>query len=187
MVKPLSTPSRYPQREITSDEGLELWLGPSHHGSHFASREDLRLAWVANRDQVMADHGQIGRRPLAWWQFEAGDLKYPGYDLERSVLYEASLLGESECAELEAEWREQFLKAHQPGFWLHTGKQILNGTKARRAHYQWADIAPSFLLKLMAERRRELEKRRSWPKKAKEAAEEAIEETIEPSSPTPEN
>ena len=56
-------------------------------------------AWARNRDRLLAGY-RHGRRPMAWWQFEAGDLRYPGYDREQSTLYRAGLLGEEERAEL---------------------------------------------------------------------------------------
>jgi hypothetical protein len=54
---------RHLRRELTWEEEMELWLGPSHRGSLFASREDLQQAWLANRDRLMAVWGKHGRRP----------------------------------------------------------------------------------------------------------------------------
>jgi hypothetical protein len=127
---------------LNGDEIQELWLGPSHNGSVFASRAELEAAWIAGRERVMALYGSRGRRPMAWWQFSAPPgLDYPGYDVERSVLYNLGLLGEAEKAGLESYWKEQFDRANAPNFALCLGSAgWLHGEEARRAHHQWADI-----------------------------------------------
>jgi hypothetical protein len=79
----------------------ELWLGPGPAGSLFCSREELQAAWAQYRGEVMRLWGSHGRRPMAWWEFDAGDLQYPGYDREKSYLYEAGVLSEAERAEVE--------------------------------------------------------------------------------------
>ena len=87
---------------LTLSELQELWLGAHPTtGSHFRSREDLVAAWEAGRAVVMRLWGSHGRRPMGWWEFDAGDLKHPGYDRERSVLWRAGVLSAVECAELE--------------------------------------------------------------------------------------
>jgi hypothetical protein len=96
-----------------------------------------------------------GRRPAAWWRFEAGDLRYPGDETEWSTRYQAGLLGEEEQRELLAEWRQQFERAQAPDFWLCLGPgRSLKGAPARRAHYRWADIPRELLLQLAREHRR---------------------------------
>src|SRR5262249_22533358 len=86
----------------------ELWLGPNpSHGSLFSSREELQAAWEKHRDEVMRLWGSHGRRPMAWWEFDAGDLKHPGYSRERSTLWRAGVLTEAEKAELERDWRRE--------------------------------------------------------------------------------
>jgi len=126
---------------------MELWLGPSPHlPPAFDSDEHARAAWIQHRDRMMEQHGSHGRRPLAWWAFEAGELRWPGRDRERSTLYGAGLLAEGEREELLRYWREQFDRAHDPNF-FHCGGpgKILHGAAARREHYRWADIPPALV------------------------------------------
>jgi hypothetical protein len=132
---------------------MELWLGPSPYLSPaFDSDEQRRESWFRHRNQLMEQFGSRGRRPVAWWRYEAGELCYPGYDRERSTLYEAGLLGEGERAELLAYWREQFDRAGAPGFFLCEGPgRFLHGDAARRAHCRWADIPPALVAAWSAE------------------------------------
>jgi hypothetical protein len=133
---------------------MDLWLGPSPYlAPAFDSDEQRRELWFRHREQMMEQFGSRGRRPQAWWRYEAGELRWPGRDRERSTLYEAGLLGEEERAELLAYWREQFDRAHDPGF-FHCGGpgQFLEGEAARRAHFAWADIPPALVEAWSAER-----------------------------------
>src|SRR5262249_11355994 len=116
---------------------MELWLGPSPYlPPAFDSDEQRRELWFRHREQLMEELGGRGRRPAARRRDEAGDLRYPGYDRERSTLYEAGLLAEAERAELLRYWREQFDRASAPDF-FHCGGpgRILEGAAGRRAHY----------------------------------------------------
>jgi hypothetical protein len=125
---------------------MELWLGPSPYlPPAFASGEHARAAWIRHRDRMMEQRGGHGRRPVAWWAFEA-PFEYPGYDRERSTLYAAGLLAEAEREELLRYWREQFDRAWSPNF-FHCGGpgKILHGVAARREHYRWADIPPDLV------------------------------------------
>jgi hypothetical protein len=98
-----------------------------------------------------------GRRLLAWWQYDAPGLglRWPGYDRERSTLYEAGLLADEEKAELLADWRQAFDKAQRldlgycigPGRWL-------TGERARRAYYAWVDIPAELVQKWTEEHQR---------------------------------
>jgi hypothetical protein len=140
---------------VHEDELLELWLGPSASGSLFDSRAALRAAWVRYRDELMARWGCHGRRPQIWWELEAGDLEYPGYDLERSTLWRAGFLGEAEKAALEVEWRREFERAHAPHFFFCDGPgQTFQGAVARRGHFNWADIPVELVKQWTGERRR---------------------------------
>ncbi len=132
---------------------MELWLGPSHRGSLFSSREDLHAAWLMNRDRVMAAHAKWGRRPMAWWEFEA-PFPRPS-DRERSALFEAGLLGVEEREQLVAWWRRQFERAYEPLFFHCEGPgRYFSGAVGRRKHYRWADIPRSLLKEWAAQRRR---------------------------------
>jgi hypothetical protein len=137
-----------------SEQQQELWLGPGPAGSLFRDREGLRAAWERARDQVMQWWGSHGRRPAAWWEFEAGDLKYPGRDLERSILWRAGRLSEAERAELEQRWRAEFDKASAHNFAISRPwpDAPLTGDTAKRAHLAWADVPPELAEMWTAER-----------------------------------
>jgi hypothetical protein len=114
----------------------ELWLGPGPDGSVFDSTEDLCSAWEEHRDECLRLWGQHGRRPMAWWCFDAPGLglKWPGHDHEQAYLFEAGILSEAERAELLASWRREFDRDHSP------------------AHLNWADVPQSLRQQWQAER-----------------------------------
>jgi len=132
--------------ELTAAQMQELWLGASHNGSVFGSEGERREAWTRHRDRLMQLWGQHGRRPLAWWCFEAPDDLDYDYASEQSTLYEAGLLSEIEEAELVARWKYDFDRACRPGFFLCMGPgRFLEGEEAREAHYRWADIPAALI------------------------------------------
>jgi hypothetical protein len=139
---------------LTGQQEMELWLGASDAGSSFASEKQRQAAWIQHRDRLMALWGCHGRRPMAWWQYEAPPAMYhPGPDYEKSSLFEADLLTETERVELVANWRREFDRAQQPNFshCLGPGK-FLDGDAAREAHYRWADIPDTLVEAWSAER-----------------------------------
>jgi len=128
---------------LTLSELQELWLGAHPTtGSCFCTREELVAAWAAGRAVVMRLWGSHGRRPMGWWEFEAGELEHPGYDRERSYLYEHNVLSDAERAELVAAWREAFDQAR--------GKSA----KERREAYEFADIPNELIERWQGARRR---------------------------------
>jgi hypothetical protein len=119
----------------------------------FATEAEYAEAWARNRDRLLAACPH-GRRPMAWWRFEA-PIQFPGYDHEPAVLFEADLLAEAEIAALLAEWREQFEKAQAPDFWFCLGPGcFLKGVAAKKAHLQWAGVPRTLVRKWTAQRRR---------------------------------
>ena len=128
---------------LTYSELQELWLGPCN-GSVFDTTEQLRAAWASGRAVVMRLWGSHGRRPQGWWCFEAPGLglTWPGYDRERSYLYEHNVLSQQERSELEAEWRAAFDAAK--------GK----GAAARREHFEHHDIPPELIEKWTPQKKR---------------------------------
>jgi hypothetical protein len=90
---------------LSSDQMLELWLGPGPQGSLFGSTEELREAWAENRDEIMRLWASNGRRPMAWWCLDAPQLglKWPGFDAETGYLFDHGLLSEAEQATYQAE------------------------------------------------------------------------------------
>src|SRR5262245_35176386 len=97
-------PSR---RRLSHCEEMALWSGEDPHRPAFHDEDEAREAWFCHRDRLLAVLGKHGRRPMAWWHFEAG-FPWPGRDREQSVLFEAGVLTEEEASELVAWWREQF-------------------------------------------------------------------------------
>jgi len=140
---------------LSAGQMMELQYGPNPSaGSLFGSREELFAAWEQAREHLL-EGCQPGRRVMGWWEFEA-TIPYPSYDLERSVLWRANLLGTDEKVELEAEWKAAFEEAQAPDFTLNDGSgEILTGDRARGEHYRHHDI-PRELVKRWekAERRR---------------------------------
>ena len=136
-------PSR---RRLSASQELALWLGEASHKPAFRDEEEARQAWFYHRDRLLAAWGKHGRRPMAWWCFEAG-FPWPGYRREQSVLFEAGALAEEEASGLIAWWQEQFERAQRPDFFFCEGPgRFFSGAAARRRHYAWADI-PDRLVK----------------------------------------
>jgi hypothetical protein len=139
---------------LTLSELQELWLGPGPGGSLFRDREELVAAWAAGRAVVMRLWGSHGRRPLGFYEFEWEGPR-PAYAVERSSLWRAGVLSETERAELEAEWRWEFDAARR------------KGARERREAYEHHDIPAELIERWKAERRRE---RRAPPMAAAEEA-----------------
>jgi hypothetical protein len=140
---------------ITPLQEMELWLGPSHHGSTFASEEEGARLWAAHRERLLSWWGTDGRRPQAWWRYDAPNIPYPGYARERSTLYEHGLLGEAEARALVADWKVEFERASQPDFFFTAGPgEILHGEAARQKHFAWADIPSALVQQWEAARQR---------------------------------
>jgi hypothetical protein len=124
---------RRPHRSrLTSDQELCLWMGegPLGNPQPFASPAARKDAWERHKHRLIGTlPGSAGRRPMAWWQYDAA-IRWPGYDAERSTLWRAGLLlGDDERAALEAEWRREF----------DVAKRLPAGER-RAQHYAWADI-----------------------------------------------
>jgi hypothetical protein len=139
--------------DITPAQEMELWLGAPDAGSSFASEDERQAAWTRHRDRLMQLWAQGGKRPVAWWSYESPvELYYPGPDYERSTLYEADLLSESEKAELVANWRHEFERANAAGFSFCAGPgKFLSGQQAFEAHVRWADIPDTLIEEWTAE------------------------------------
>ena len=155
-------PGRRPKRrpvdplDLSPDQAQELWLGAGADGSVFATEDERHAAWRKHRDRLMELWGKGGRRPLAWWCFEAPDDLDYDYASEKSTLYEAGLLTETEKAELVARWRREYDRACRPGFFICMGPgRFLEGEEAREAHHRWADIPVTLIEQWTAERRQQ--------------------------------
>jgi hypothetical protein len=137
-------------------EELSLEYGGNRDGGGFATDEARREAWFRHRDQFMA-RCRAGRRPDAWWSYEAPFRRPPPeqYEREPARLYEAGLLSDEEKRELLADWREEFARAQQPDIWTCIGPgQILYGDAARRLIHRTAGIPRALVRQWLAEHRR---------------------------------
>ena len=151
-------PLRRPRRgRISADQEQALWLGVPTDA--FADEDERREAWECHCDRLMGLFATHGRRPLAWWVYDS-PIPDPGYDLERSALYDAGLLGKQEREQLVAEWRSEFERAQVPGFGFCVGLRPdgrgalwLTGQAACKALYRWADVPQSLVREWTAERR----------------------------------
>jgi hypothetical protein len=120
----------------------------------FTSKEALKSAWERAREGMMAFLSP-GRRAMAWWEFDAEGLKYPGYDLERSTLWRADKLSADEKVTLEAEWKAEFDRAQPDDFTVNDGSdELLKGDCARAAHYRHHDIPRELVKRWTAAARR---------------------------------
>ena len=126
---------------LSHAEEMLLTYGPAPEWRDaFASIEAARAVWARYRERLMSRKAP-GRRPWGWYEFEAPEgLRYD-YDRERSALFKAGLLTDSERSALMTYWREEFDRAQRPDFGLCLGSAgWLRGDAARQAHYEWADI-----------------------------------------------
>jgi hypothetical protein len=137
---------------------MELWLGPSHNGSSFENDAHRREMWFRHRDRVMRQWAKGGRRPVGWWLYESSQFglqRYPTYQYERSVLWEAAgVLSEEERAQLESEWRREWDRCWDEPHFFHCAGPDKNftGDEARAYHLVWADVPPELVYKWLAER-----------------------------------
>ena len=147
------TPLRRASRgTLAFSQEQELWLGICTYPT-FESEEERREAWERHRARLMDQFAHNGRRPAAWWTYEA-PIPFPGRDVEQSTLFEAGLLGEGEAADLVEWWRSEFERASKPGFSYCQGPGAWqDGAAAREAHYAWADI-PRCLLEKWARKKK---------------------------------
>jgi len=125
---------------ITPLQELELWLGAGGKPSTFANDDERRRMWFEHRDRLLRWFAHDGRRPQAWWKFEA-PFKYPGFNQERSTLWAAGLLGGAEARALEKDWREEFDRSLALGFTFNDGPgRVLTGWDAHIAHLVFHDV-----------------------------------------------
>jgi hypothetical protein len=139
----------------------ERWsLTVGDYGDVFASDDERRAAWQRHRDELLAE-SRAGRRPAAWWDYDAEIARPNGDDCQEPALYKAGLLSESELAELMPWWREQYDEAYELSFEFCTGQDEqrqavwLKGAAAKRAQYKWAGIPPEIIKRWNSRRRKE--------------------------------
>jgi hypothetical protein len=128
-------------RTTTDLQEAELAWGVSHRlGPLFSSDDEAREAWFLNRPRLMSLFAFGGRRPQAWWKFEA-KIPWPGFSLERSTLWEAGLLGKAEARQLEHDWHSEFVQSLAPGFtFRERDGHYLTGHAAHVANLVFHDV-----------------------------------------------
>jgi len=139
-------PSAVEGSTISHHQEMELWFGTRGKPSAFANEDERKHLWQEHRDRLMKYWANNGRRPIAWWKFES-PLRWPGFDRERSALWAARLLSNTEMQQLEAQWTEAFYKSCEPGF---TFREFTGG----EAHLQYLiyhDVHPDFAERLAAD------------------------------------
>ena len=103
---------------------------------------------------MMHSFARHGRRPQAWWQFDAPPELVYDFETEKSSLFEAGLLTEPERDALLVFWRSEFERCHQPDFVYCEGPgQFWRGAPAREAHMRWCDCPASLIRQWTRERR----------------------------------
>jgi hypothetical protein len=86
---------------------------------HFRDEEHRRRAWFLHREWILAEYDHPGRRPLAFWEYDAGPWELYG-ESEADAVYQLLKAGKldpiqrnganrivSELAVIEAEWRRE--------------------------------------------------------------------------------
>jgi hypothetical protein len=127
-------------RRLNFWQELSLEYGERSDHPGFASDSERRAVWQQHRDKFLAKQ-RPGRRPDAWWDYEAPFRRPDEYEQEPARLYAAGLLDAEEKAELIADWRETFQSAQQPDFFICRGPDdFRHGAAARRAAYADAGI-----------------------------------------------
>ena len=127
-------------RRLNFWQELSLEYGERSDHPGFASDSERRAAWLQHREKFLAKE-RPGRRPEAWWDYEAPFRRPDEYEQEPACLYAAGLLEEEEKRELVADWRETFQSAQQPDFFICCGPgDLRRGVAARRAAYADAGI-----------------------------------------------
>lgn len=96
--------------KLSSDQRTFLLYGPDDRcGDAFDTEEEVRAAWEAHKEHLLADYA-IGRRPWAWRVFDRPEVPWKGYDRERAINWRAGVLSPEERIAVEREWREDFLR-----------------------------------------------------------------------------
>jgi hypothetical protein len=111
---------------LTHMQRAELLIGEAPYGSAFASDAQRRAAWVAHREVLLARPGQYGRRPWAWWQYEAG---FEAPDDEAAALIRMGVVDDAERAAIYAWWRKCLVGIDD------TAAGCYRGTARARVHY----------------------------------------------------
>ena len=129
--------------ELTSDQEMALWLGVGRDGFPFADEDEARNLWERHRARLMALHAHNGRRPYAWWEFDA----------PRGARLRSGTPNNRRCSRLACSTRTSARSllhggassssgATRRAFSMCVGPNVpwLTGRAARLAHLAWADV-----------------------------------------------
>ncbi len=98
------------RRDLSAGERCELQHGYSYFDGEegFTDEEARCAAWRDHGERLLAawvaEPGCAGRRPWAWWRYEAPESRNPA-EHETAQLYRLGLLEGIERARLEQQWR----------------------------------------------------------------------------------
>jgi hypothetical protein len=95
--------------ELTSERWYDLWLGRDPRTGVkrvFGSEADRRECWRQHRDTLMEQHAQGGKRPRAFWDYEADQSTIPADAIsEADAIIRMGIASPSEEATILAGWR----------------------------------------------------------------------------------
>lgn len=90
---------------LTADQRQHLECGHAFflNGDPFASEDERQATWARHRRQILKDWDRPGRRPEAYWRYDAPDLLAAHDDYEATAIH-AALAGAREKRLIELEW-----------------------------------------------------------------------------------
>jgi hypothetical protein len=89
-----------------ASKDMEMWLGVGHDGSVFATEAEAECYWREHRARLWPLLCVNGRRPRAWWHWEAKLIC--DYDDETALLYDLGELSETEERHFVPIWRRAY-------------------------------------------------------------------------------
>ena len=110
--KPISRAVRY---RLSFWEKLSLEYGEADHRPGFRSDDERRKAWMHHRSWMLA-RCRDGRRPQAYWDYEAPLPEPDDCSYRQAALWSAGLLSLEERHQLQASWRKAFEEAQPRDF-----------------------------------------------------------------------
>jgi len=149
--RPISRAVRY---RLSFWEKLSLEYGEADHRPGFRDDAKRRAAWLHHRHWMLA-RCRDGRRPRAWWDYEAPIPEPDDCRYRQAALWAAGLLTLEERHQLQASWRKAFEEAQARDFSCVVAPgEVLKGEAARQAWYRNYGIPRQLLRRWTRERRR---------------------------------
>lgn len=90
---------------LTADQRQHLECGHAFflNGDPFASEDERQATWARHRRQILKDWDRPGRRPEAYWRYDAPDLLAAHDDYEATAIH-AALADAREKRLIELQW-----------------------------------------------------------------------------------